>query len=156
MANKTFVVQFGGGTGITGLNPTFIVFNSLPANGGTVWGATTPPGITEIPTTTGLYYFNYTPSAPVMFVIDGATTSLSLQSRYVAGNLDPIQQIDVQVAALGNTLVALGTSANAFGASLFATLGDISSECRNGMRVILHSLSNPANGKSHLEAILLS
>lgn len=105
MANKTYFIQFGIGNpaSFTGLSPTFLVFN-------TTAGATTAPGITEVPTTTGIYYFNYNlggASNPITFVADGATTGLNANQRYVSGALDPVQAIDQQI----------GTSANSYGST---------------------------------------
>lgn len=120
---KQYVVQFGSGnpTLITGFSPTFTVFKVLPGG-----GSTTPPGITEIPTSTGLYYFTYSPISPIAFVIDGGS-SLVASSRYVIGNLDPIQAIDETmgstITAIGNTLLSIGGSF--IGASVVAAIGSL-------------------------------
>lgn len=106
---KTYVVQFGSGdpSVFTGLSPTFTVFNVVPGG-----GATTPPGITEIPTATGLYYFSYAPNSPLAFVIDGGS-SLSATNRYIVNALDPIQAIDERIgttsSSFGSTSVDPGT-----------------------------------------------
>lgn len=110
--SKQYIVQFGSGnpTLISGFSPTFTVFKVVPGG-----GSTTPPGITEIPTSTGLYYFTYDPVSPIAFVIDGGA-SLVAASRYVIGNLDPAQKID----EVGSSLIALGTSSIALGNTILA------------------------------------
>lgn len=104
---KNFIVQFGSGnpTTYTGLKPTFLVFAIPPS------GSTTPPGITEIPSATGLYWFQWDLSggtSPIAFTIDGATTGLQTAARYVSGALDPVQAVDEKVGrvtdSFGNTL----------------------------------------------------
>lgn len=121
---KNYLVQFYSAvnpTLIAGFSPTFTVFNVVPGG-----GATTPPGITQIPTNTGLYYFSYDPTASIAFVIDGGA-SLPATARYVAGLLDPIQKVDEQVTALGNTLVAIGLSNGVGGATVTGLLGSLTS-----------------------------
>jgi hypothetical protein len=81
---NTFLFQFGNGNPsiFTGLSPTFIVFNAIAI------GATSAPGVTEVPTSTGLYYTQYTPLSPIAFVLDG-TSSISGPQRYISGFFDP-------------------------------------------------------------------
>lgn len=100
---KTYFLAFGSGnpTSNTGLAPTFTVFKT--AGGSLVSGA---PGITELPTSTGLYYFTYGPTSPIVFLIDGGS-ALSTSIRYIPGALDPIQSVDEKV----------GTSADSFGST---------------------------------------
>lgn len=100
---KNYLVVFGSGSPATntGLAPTFTVFKTTP--GGT---NATPPGITEIPTATGLYYFTYGPTNTIGFVIDGATTGLSSSNRYVPGVLDPADAIDEQLSQVGSSMIA--------------------------------------------------
>lgn len=119
--SKNYVVQFGGGnpTLIAGFAPTFTVFKVVPGG-----GATTPPGITEIPSSTGLYYFSYEPAASIAFVIDGGASLPSL-SRYVVGNLDPVQAVDERITELGTSMVALGNSILAQGSTAFSGLGTL-------------------------------
>lgn len=122
MAAKNYILRFASGnpTTYTGLSPTFTVFKTVP--GGV--NITPPPGITEIPTSTGLYYFSYDPigsTAPVAFVIDGGA-SLVLSTRYLSNALDPIQAVDQQLTAVGLTLEA-GLSAIAGGISSIANFG---------------------------------
>lgn len=104
---KNYLVVFGSGSPATntGLAPTFTVFKTTP--GGV---NATPPGITEIPTATGLYYFTYGPTNTIGFVIDGATTGLSSSNRYVPGVLDPLDAVDEQLTALGSTILMGMTS----------------------------------------------
>lgn len=117
--SKQYIVQFGSGNPslITGFTPTFTIFKVVPGGGNT-----TPPSITEIPTSTGLFYFTYNPVSPIAFVIDGGA-SLVAASRWVVGSLDPADAIDElgsSLVALGTTGVALGTTAVAIGTTLVA------------------------------------
>lgn len=98
---KNYLLAFGTGSPATytGLTPTFTVFNVLPGG-----GATTPPGITEVPTATGLYYFTHEPVSALAFVVDGGA-ALNSTVRYISGVLDPIQAVDQTV----------GTTASSFG-----------------------------------------
>jgi len=119
---KNYIVQFGYGLPSvnTGLSPTFISFNVVPG------GATTPPGITEIPAATGLYYFTYEPAAAIAFTIDGGSTLNNVSTRYVSGSLDPVQAVDERITSLGSTLTALGNTLvflSAGGLSLSIAIG---------------------------------
>lgn len=120
--SKNFIVQFGSGSPalITGFHPTFTVFNVVPGG-----GATTPPGITEVPTSTGLYYFTYEPLSSIAFVIDGGA-SLSAAARYIAGSLDPVQAVDERISEMGSTLVAIGNTVSAIAAGGIASIGSLS------------------------------
>lgn len=121
---KNYLVCFGG-SAITGLSPTFSLFKALPSGGNT-----TPPGITEIPTTSGLYYFNYAPAGPVAFIIDGATTGLPGLSRYVVGSLDPIDAANEGITALAGGISGLAaglTLVGGLGISALAVLGTTAS-----------------------------
>lgn len=114
---KNFLLQFGSGTTTNaGLAPTFTVFKVFPGGGNT-----TAPGITEVPSATGLYYFTYEPAASIAFVVDANTTSLSASARYIVGNLDPIQAIDERITEMGMTLVAIGNTGSAQVALLIGT-----------------------------------
>lgn len=126
MATKYYLLQFGTGnpTSKTGLSPTLSTFRVLPA--GT---AITGPGVTEIPSATGLYYFSYDPigsTTPISFVCDGGS-SLNTSDRYVAGLIDPADAVD----QYGQSLIAQGNSILAgftfFGASLNALIGTTAS-----------------------------
>lgn len=127
---KNFIMQFGSGNPATntGLSPTFSVFKVVPG-GGTPTGASAAPGITEIPSATGLYYFSYLPLTSVAFVIDGGA-GLAAIDRYIVNSIDPIQDVDEQLTGVGNTLaaygatlVALGTTCAALGTT-FVSLGE--------------------------------
>lgn len=98
MATTSYFLSFGSGnpSAHTGLSPTFIVFRN-PAG-----GATTSPAITEV-ASTGIYTFSYDPLGPIAFVIDGATTGLASNIRYITNAL--AQDL------LGNTTSSYGTSA---------------------------------------------
>lgn len=113
---KNYLIAFGQGnpTANTGLTPTFLVFKVLPSG-----GATTPPGITEVPSATGLYYFTYEPVTSIAFVIDGGSTLGNL-IRYIPGTLDPIQAVDEQLGSIGGStglLGLIGGSASSFGST---------------------------------------
>ena len=113
MAN--YLLQFGTGnpSSFSGLAPTFITFKTIP--GGT--NVTPPPGITEIPTATGLYYFTFGATTSVVFTVDGATSGLSDPVRYISGEVSALDQLDVNLAAQGSTLVAIGNTLAAMGSS---------------------------------------
>lgn len=87
---KTYWALFGDGNPATntGLTPTFILFAGI--DGTTLLAA---PGITEIPTGSGWYRFQYAPTFSINFTIDGGA-GLATVDRYVRGVLDPIQAVD--------------------------------------------------------------
>ncbi len=124
---KNYLLQFYSTvnpTLIAGFSPTFTTFNVIPGG-----GATTPPGITQVPTNTGLYYFTYDPLSSIAFVVDGGA-SLPTAARYIAGVLDPIQKVDEQLTAVGTSLLAQGASILAQGSTsggLGALVGDLTS-----------------------------
>lgn len=105
---KNYTVAFGSGNPAsnTGLTPTFTVFKTT-ATGTNA----TPPGITEIPSSTGLYYFTYGPTNAISFVIDGGS-ALSSLARYVVGQLDPADAVDEGISTM---LSEIGTTASSFG-----------------------------------------
>jgi hypothetical protein len=123
---KQYIVQFGSGNPslITGFSPTFTVFKVVPGGGNT-----TPPGITEIPTSTGMYYFTYSPLSPIAFVIDGGA-SLIAASRWVVGSLDPVDAVDERISEFGASMNALGSSLMAQGSTsgiVGAAIGSLAS-----------------------------
>ena len=148
MAAKTYFVRFSTGnpTTYTGLSPTFILFT-------VVAGVTTPPGITEVPTSTGIYYFNYDALGPLAFVIDGATTSLVTADRFIAGSLDPLDQLNflgqtltaigMSNIALGVTSVAIGTTLVGFGVTNAAVGTTLSARIGTAADVIGDSSTDP-------------
>ncbi len=96
---KNFVVQFGTGnpTLRTGLTPTFTIFK-------TVGGSNiTAPGVTEIPTSSGLYYFTYGPTSAIAFVLDGGSSITDTSIRYLTGQLDPVQAVDESIGVSGDS-----------------------------------------------------
>lgn len=143
---KTYFATFGSGnpSSNAGLSPTFIQFWKF--DGTTL----APPAISEIAgTSSGLYKFSYTPSFTVGFVIDGATSGLATNVRYLTGVLDPLDNFNqsnietgmgttllnfntivgttlsglgATVIAIGNTLAAIGISTSALEA-LIGTVG---------------------------------
>ncbi len=117
-----FYLRFGSGDPrvYSTLVPTFIAFY-LP-DGTPV----TPPAITNMGSSVGLFTFTYNVTTSIAFLVDGGS-SLSSSDRYISGALDPVQAVDVQVAALSaqtTTLTSnLGTSLFAQGVSLSASIG---------------------------------
>lgn len=99
-------LTFGSGDcrNFSGLSPTFVLFVT---EGGSLL---TPPSISEIGTTTGLYYFTYTPSATftIFFQVDAGAAVSDPSLRYVKGNLDPVSTVD---RYLGFTDDSFGTTA---------------------------------------------
>lgn len=97
---KTYWFTFGTeSTANTGLTPVFTYFISP--------GVTlSAPGITESVSGTGAYSFEYGPTAPICFQIDGGA-ALSSSTRYIQGALDPIQAVDEKI----------GTTSDSFGST---------------------------------------
>jgi RNA 3'-terminal phosphate cyclase-like protein len=93
----------------SGLAPTFITF--VNSSGATI----APPTITETYVGTGLYKANYNATQTIAFVLDGATTSLTTNIRYIFGVFDPEDTAGQTLVAFGNTAVALGLSNIALG-----------------------------------------
>ncbi len=105
---KSYYLKFGSGdpSAYTGLSPTLIIFNV----GG--MSAVQAPGITEAPTGSGLYRFDYGPTVSILFKADGGGF-LASGDRYIVGTLDPIQVVDERVGTIsdgiGSTLTDPGT-----------------------------------------------
>jgi len=109
------------------LAPSFVTFKRISDN-----FDISPPAISQL-STTGLYFFTYTASFSVYFLLDGVTVNTT-SDRYVYGVLDPVHQVDKQIAelsstlaaynstlfALGTTNIAIGTSNIALGTSNYA------------------------------------
>ena len=93
MANKIYYLKFGYGnpSAYTGLFPTFITFS---AQGLTALAA---PGVTELPSGSGLYQFQYFATQSIVFVADAGSSISSSFYRYISGTLDPIQTVDQQL-----------------------------------------------------------
>lgn len=91
--SKTFYLKFGTGDPVpfSGLSPTFTLFSAAGLT------AIAAPGITETPTGSGYYRFDYPgPTLSVIFKADGGS-NLASGDRYISGVLDPIQAVDQQV-----------------------------------------------------------
>lgn len=157
MATKDYWASFGA-SAVSGLAPTFIVFVSPGGGNGT------PPSISE-PGSKGLYKFSYDASlTQIAFILDGFTSGLAFQDRYVHGVLDIYDQtgfslnamgasvsaMGVSLAALGVSQLSLGTSLMAFGASNFA-LG--TSNYALGVSNLALGVSNLALGVSNYAAL---
>lgn len=114
--SNVYWMRFGSGNpqSTSGLAPTFIVFNSFSGI------ALVPPGITEPISGSGLYQFTYNPTFSIAFIADGATTGLPTSVRYVVGNLDPLDRLDISVAGVSTVVAANGTSILAIGSTLSA------------------------------------
>jgi hypothetical protein len=101
---KTYSLAFASTTGNpainTGLSPTFIAFSANVS--GASFISVTPPGITEIPGVTGIYYFVYSPTLPIVWIADGGSV-LSGSARYISGSLDPIQSVDEKMGTLSDS-----------------------------------------------------
>ncbi len=115
---KNYVMRFGSGDSrnFAGLSPTFLIF-SVASTGATL----SPPSITEIAATWGLYTFQWGTTTAIAFLADGATSGLSASNRYITGVLDPADRADeygTTMIAIGNTLI-FNTPAN-MGATLVA------------------------------------
>lgn len=109
-----YVVQFGTGNPSTyaGLSPTFIVWNVVGI------GATTPPAVTQVPTSSGLYYFTYAPTSAVAFVLDGTSSITTAAVRYVSGAIDSVPSsagVSGLIAGYTQISILLGTLADSFG-----------------------------------------
>lgn len=106
---KTYYLKFGSGDPrtFTALSPTFVIFN---ANG--VTAISNPPGISEMPSGSGIYQFiqnattAYGSTIPYVFLADGGS-ALSSGDRYITGILDPVQAVDQIV---GTTSDSFGTT----------------------------------------------
>ena len=115
---KTYGVAFSNSDPRTypSLAPTFLVFSDMSTG-----ASLTRPSIAQLlvpgVSTTGVYQFNYTPSFPIFFLLDGITTS-STSDRYVYGILDPIQRVDEQLAEYTTTFTAANSTLSAIGTSL--------------------------------------
>lgn len=112
-------MRFGSGDPrtYTGLAPVFLIFSTSSAT------VTPPPGITEFPPASGLYYFAWGTTTSIAFLADAATTSPGATGRYVAGSIDPADRIDevgTTLVAIGSTNFALGTTAVALGTTSVA------------------------------------
>jgi hypothetical protein len=101
---KTYWLSFGNTDPRTyaGLAPTFIQF--FDQTGATL----SPPAISA--GMTGWYKFNYSVgySTSIAFLVDGATTGLPSDIRYIRGVLDPVDTMDL---VIGYTASSFGTTA---------------------------------------------
>jgi len=89
---KSYWLKFGSGdpAAFTGLTPTFTIFSAAGIT------ALAAPALTELPTGSGLYNFQYGPTVAIIFKADGGA-ALAAGSRYITGTLDPIQAVDEKV-----------------------------------------------------------
>ena len=108
-------MKFGSGKAsvYTGLSPTFTIFSQDGIS------PVTPPGITETPSGSGIYSFQYGPTLPMAFEIDGTATITSTTDRYIYGMLDPLDQVDIGITTVASNLATLqawvGTTVSSFG-----------------------------------------
>lgn len=102
--------MFGSGNpaAYSGLSPTFTIFSTVPGVSQIGISSVVSPGVTELITGSGLYYFTYGATVAIAFVADGGNT-LSNTDRYIKGILDPIQAVDqvvgTQLDSFGSTSV---------------------------------------------------
>lgn len=111
---KTYFLSFGSGDPrqFAGLAPTFLMFKL--SNNTNV----TPPSISEIGTSSGIFTFDWGTTTPIAFLADAATTSPGPTARYVVGSLDPSDRADeygITLTAIGTSNIALGTTNVALG-----------------------------------------
>lgn len=116
---KEYWLKFGTGNpeSTSGLSPTFTLFGSWTG------GLVSAPGITAPFPSLGLYRFEYTPSFPIVFVADGATTGLSAANRYLTGSLDPLDLVDERLSEVGTTLLGVGSTLADIGLTLLPSMG---------------------------------
>jgi hypothetical protein len=95
---KTYFLKFGSGdpAPYTGLTPTMTIFSVAGLT------AITAPSISEAPTGSGLYKFQYGPTLPIIFKVDGGGT-LNSTDRYITGVLDPIQAVDERIGTIDDS-----------------------------------------------------
>lgn len=101
---KEYWLKFGTGNPAlnTGLTPTFTLFSLEGLT------AIVSPGITEAPTSSGLYKFVYGPTVAIVFVADGGS-GLSNSDRYISGTLDPIQAVDESIGTISSSFGSTAT-----------------------------------------------
>lgn len=143
-----FGLKFGTGplSATSGLAPTFTNFARLDTA-----ATLAPPGITQIYAGVGIYSFEYTPSLPIYFQVDGATTGLG-SFRYIHGMLANLDQLDVLLAQQGGTLQAIGATILQgqvnLGSTLVAignTLGGLGGTLAVGMTSLLAAIGSTAS-----------
>src|SRR5690606_30712134 len=109
---KTYFMRFGSGDPrqFAGLQPTFLMFKLSDDTD------VTPPAISEVGSSSGIFYFQWGTTTPITFLADAATTSPGAIGRYVSGAIDPADRAD----EYATTLTAIGASTIAFGQTLTA------------------------------------
>lgn len=97
--SKSYWLKFGSGdpATYTGLSPTLSIFSA----GGLT--AVAAPGITETPSGSGLYRFDYGPTQSIIFKADGGS-ALASGDRYITGVLDPIQSVDEKIGTTSDSI----------------------------------------------------
>lgn len=140
---KTYWVRFGSGDprNFSGLTPTFLLFYNSAGS------PVTPPSVTEIAASTGLYTFTWGPTTSIGFLLDGFTTSLTGDARYITGSLDPSDRIDevgTTLVAIGTTNVALGTTNIAIGTTV-AAIGTTLSAISSTLTVLVSGIGSTAS-----------
>lgn len=140
--SSSYFMTFGAGDPrqFFGLSPTFLIFKQLDGT------SVTPPSISEVGLSTGIYGFTYGVTNPISFLADAATTSPGTQLRYVTGSLDPSNRIDFY----GVSILAQGVSIGAQNVSLISQGVSIISQ---GISLASQSVSLTAQGISILAAI---
>jgi hypothetical protein len=108
--SQRFFLRFGTANPqeFAGLTPTLMIFKK--GDDGTDLAA---PAVTEVGVSTGFYKFTYptSPTFSIVFVADGGAAITDDSSRYVAGVLDPITNVDQE----------LGFAADSYGSTALPT-----------------------------------
>jgi len=100
-----------------------------------------------------MYFFAYNAATQIAFILDGATSGLSFNDRYVQGVLDPFDNFGTTLTAIGNTSIALGVTNVAIGTTLIGygvsniALG--TSNLAQGLTSLGYGVSNFALGTSN-------
>ena len=130
---KTYFLRFGSGDPRTyaGMAPTFLMFKKSDNTN------VTPPSISEVGTSSGIFTFDWGTTQPICFLADAATTSPGSDLRYVTGSLDPSDRAD----EYGTTLTAIGTSGVALGTTSVA-LGTTSVALGNTIVALVTGIGN--------------
>lgn len=99
--SQRYFARFGSGNPqeFSGLTPTFIIFQT------DLGASLARPSIAEVGISTGFYGFTYITSATysIVFTIDGGNAIAEASSRYVAGVLDPISNVDQELGFVNDS-----------------------------------------------------
>jgi len=91
---------------LAGLSPTFLIYKDQ-----TGVDVLPTPVISSVGASTGIYFFQATPSATfsIAFLVDGGSAVSDSSARYLKGSIDPIANVDQQLgfsnSSYGTTLL---------------------------------------------------